>query len=135
MTVEEVRAEQLRVSKQLEESRTLKTREAREADQNRKKRKYRFGLIRIRLPGALLLQGTFGAQETVGALYEFVQSCLHDEESLFELRLHPSRQVLDNPEQSLESAGLLPSSIVNFSSLVEGAAVLKPVLLSSQQTL
>lgn len=57
----------------------------REREELRAIQKYKFALIRVRFPDGVYLQGTFSVYEKLSQVYDFVQSCLKDEETPFKL--------------------------------------------------
>lgn len=59
-----------------EKEAVLRTKAQREADAQPARAAYKRGIIRVRFQGSYFLQGTFGAQETVGAVYDFVADAL-----------------------------------------------------------
>lgn len=85
ITPEEMKREQKLRADALEQSQILKTKAMREKEEARALTMYRFAFIRVRFPDGIYIQGTFSVQETLGAVYEFVQACLKHEEVLFGL--------------------------------------------------
>jgi hypothetical protein len=90
-------------------------------------RVYKFALLRIRMPGAIMLQGTFHATDSTAALYRMARESLLDETISFQLVTHPERTLIeDSPEVTLKDKGLVPTAIVNFSCPSHPHAALKP---------
>ena len=50
----------------------------REQDKAKRRPRYAYALLRFRLPGGVMLQGVFGAHETLAAARAFVAECLAD---------------------------------------------------------
>lgn len=57
----------------------------REREELRFINRYKFALIRVRFPDGVYLQGTFSVYEKLSQVYEFVQSCLKNEDIDFKL--------------------------------------------------
>ena len=90
-------------------------------------------LLRVRLPGGMLLQASFKAAEPTSALRQFVAESLTDQTAEFELFSQPGRRAL--PEAgSLLDAGLAPAALLNMA-LVCGDATLTPELLAVAEQL
>ena len=60
----------------LDRSQTLRTQAMRDMEKERRRKNYRFAIMRFRLPGGVILQGTFAVRERVQALREFVAAAL-----------------------------------------------------------
>ena len=90
---------------------TLRTQAMRDGE--KPKRQYMFAVLRVRMPDGHVVQGTFHASETVQDVAHFVSTLLADETAEFYLHLHPSHERLATPTQTLQSAGLVPASLVN----------------------
>ncbi|CAL5227638.1 g10643 [Coccomyxa viridis] len=69
--------------------------------------------IRIRLPEGLVLQGEFNAGEPVSAVFEWLTDCLSDPGCTYEL-VDPDRKPVGVAAQSMRSAQLVPSALLNF---------------------
>lgn len=108
---EEIKKEQQRRNEAVEKLGMLRTKAMRERDELRELRKYRFTLIRVRLPDGILLQGTFRAQEKVSNLVSFVRENLANDWIPFQL-LSVGQKV--EVEDTLAEAGLVPAVVVNL---------------------
>ncbi|KAI8327979.1 ubiquitin-related domain-containing protein [Choanephora cucurbitarum] len=95
------------------ENSPLKTQKMRDKEEFEKLKKYPKTTIRIRMPNHTVVQAVFESKETVGALYDFVRSCLETPERKFVLCL-PPRTKLTEPSITLFKAGLSPASNVLF---------------------
>ena len=60
------------------------------------------------------MQGTFGAKEKVGDVYEYVKANLATPERDFYLFETPPKKILKDKSVALHKAHLIPSSIVYF---------------------
>ncbi|XP_014260957.1 UBX domain-containing protein 6-like [Cimex lectularius] len=108
-TTEDLRREQARREENLNLSLQLRTKAMRERQEDREKRKYKYSLIRVRFPDNTFLQGTFGVNETLRSVREFVKDKLSkngnftlvnslgrtlsetdDNKTLFDLKLLPA---------------------------------------------
>lgn len=59
--------------------------------------------------------GTFHAFDTTASLYSMAREALHDESLPFELVTHPDRKPIpDSAEETLKTARLVPTAVVNF---------------------
>ncbi|XP_060062978.1 UBX domain-containing protein 6-like [Ylistrum balloti] len=109
---EEIKKEQQRRHDAVEKLGMLRTKAMRERDELRELRKYRFTLIRVRLPNGVLLQGTFKAQEKVSSLFSYVRENLANDWIPFQLL--SVGQKLEETDTFAE-AGLVPAVVVTFS--------------------
>ncbi|EGT41823.1 hypothetical protein CAEBREN_00476 [Caenorhabditis brenneri] len=76
LTTAELKAEQKNKELQVERMLTLRTKEMREKDELNATKKYKYTLIRVRLPGNILIQGVFGCSEPFSNVRLFVASTL-----------------------------------------------------------
>lgn len=111
---EEFRREQQRKRDAVEKLGVLRTKAMRDRDEQRELRRYRYTLIRIRMPDQVILQGTFRVQEKVSALFEFVRENVEMDFIPFQL-ITSASQKLDEDSLTLAEAGLMPSALINFS--------------------
>lgn len=102
----------------MEEAQLLKTKAMRENEERRYAKNFRYSLIRIRFPDGLYLQvnnrlfmpsysiaiifvrrqqGTFGANERLSTVFDFVQSALQHESAEFSL-VSPDGQKFSNED-------------------------------------
>ncbi|XP_037949700.1 UBX domain-containing protein 6 [Teleopsis dalmanni] len=82
---EEIKREQQLRSEAIESAQVLKTKAMREREEQRNLRMYRYSLVRVKFPNGIYIQGTFNVYDRVSDIYEFVQSCLIDEATEFNL--------------------------------------------------
>ncbi|GLI63244.1 hypothetical protein VaNZ11_006139 [Volvox africanus] len=132
-----MRSSQVRRMQQ-EEAAGFRTRAAREAEDRAKALLYSHVAIRAHLPGDLILQVTFAATESIGALRLAVLSVLSPSLApAVYLYTTPPRQVLypDQDHHSLYQAGLVPAAHVHVgldakkaaaAGHTAGASVLRP---------
>eukprot|EP00474_Spongospora_subterranea_P004931 CRZ05389.1 hypothetical protein [Spongospora subterranea] len=92
--------------------------------------------IRVRIPPNIIVQGTFGAQDSVGDVYDMVRSVLKCPEMEFRLVLPPAT-VLSEMASTLVSVGMAPAAVVyaSFPVASPAADVLTPDALSKAQRL
>ncbi|KAL5015433.1 hypothetical protein ScPMuIL_009703 [Solemya velum] len=114
VTPEELKKEQQRKRDAAEKLGVLRTKAMRERDEQRELRKYRYTLLRIRMPDQVILQGTFRVQEKVSALFEFVRENIEMDWIPFQLTTSAG-QKLNAESLTLAEAGLVPSALTNFS--------------------
>ncbi|KAA3679447.1 UBX domain-containing protein 6 [Paragonimus westermani] len=76
MTKDEVKRSLERQQRVIEESGMLLTKAMRERLKVQEIRLFRYALIRVRLPGDLIIQGTFYANDTLGKVREWITDCL-----------------------------------------------------------
>lgn len=96
------------------ESRTLMTKQMREAEQERKAAAYGRVPVRVELPDGHVVQATFAAVEKLQALHSLVASVLVPEvASAFYLFTAPPKVELKDPGVSLYAAGLVPAARVH----------------------
>lgn len=142
---EELKKEQQRRQEAVEKLGMLRTKAMRERDEMKELRKYRFTLIRVRLPDGVLLQGTFKATEKLSALFEFIRSSLVNDWVPFSLQTGGGGKLTEE-QKSLVELGLCPAVVVNFiwdesvMKDVQGAqgaqsSILKPELMAHIQSL
>jgi UBX domain len=101
--------------------RTLMTKEMRDslALERAQKRNFNHCDIRIRFPDGMQVQGTFGAQESVGDVYDFVKSLMRQDGLGFHLSMIPILVIcpflfcLDFPV-SIGPVCLVPMSLVGI---------------------
>ncbi|GLV40501.1 GDI interacting protein 3 [Carabus blaptoides fortunei] len=112
---EEFKREQQLRTEAMEKTMQLRTKAMREKDELREMRKYRFALIRVRLPDGIFLQGTFAVFEPVNAIFEFVRENLDQSGLPFNLWL-PTGQKLEEAdgEKTLIDMRLVPATILTF---------------------
>lgn len=145
VSLEELKKEQKRKQEAVESLGMLRTKAMREREERRELLKYRFTLIRVRLPDGNLLQGTFKAVEKLPALKEFVRENLVNDWMPFHIVTQTGSK-LDDENKSLAEYGLTPAAVVNFEwdktvmnevaaqqSTSQQGAVLKPEIMAQIQ--
>ncbi|XP_005111667.1 UBX domain-containing protein 6 [Aplysia californica] len=110
---EELKKEQQRREEATEKLGMLRTKAMRERDEQRELRKYRYTLIRARLPDGVLLQGVFRATENMKHVYDFVRENLQNDWIPFQLSSGTGHK-LEEGEGTLAELGLAPATVVNF---------------------
>lgn len=119
-TAEEIQEEYKRRQEELERNSALRTKAMREREQPKSSRKYRFTVLRVRIPGpdtGFVVQGTFGAYEKISAVEEFIRENLMNEQLPFILTTAVGNK-LTNPDARLIELELVPAAIMNFQSLL-----------------
>lgn len=89
-------------------------------------------------PLSPLTPGTFHTTDRVSTLRKFVQDSLADEGRAFYLYTHPDRNKVENANETLREAGLVPLRLLNFGwadGEVSKAPVIKQSLLDAIQPL
>ncbi|XP_013400654.1 UBX domain-containing protein 6-like [Lingula anatina] len=113
ITPEEMRKEQQLKQEAVEKLGMLRTKAMRERDEQRELRRYRFALVRVRMPNGVLLQGTFRATEKVSVLAEFVRDYLVNDWLPFTLST-ATGQKLTEMDSTLAEVGIAPATVLNF---------------------
>ncbi|XP_025195479.1 UBX domain-containing protein 6 [Melanaphis sacchari] len=115
MSTAELKAEYKKRNDKLESEMILKTKNMRMKEQNKYKSNYKYCLIRVKFPDCLILQGTFGVNEHLSDVLEFVKESVFDEQRPFKLRL-PSGRTLDNEHENmtLSELNLVPTTVLLF---------------------
>lgn len=109
----ELKKEQQRKQEAVETLGMLRTKAMREREERKEMLRYRYTLIRVRLPDGNLLQGTFKATEKLPALKEFVREHLENDWMPFYLCTQIGSK-LDDENKMLVEYGLTPAAVVNF---------------------
>jgi len=109
-----------RQKKRLADAQVLSTKAYKDRMAARGKKAYTEAVLRVRLPGGMIIQGTFAAAAPVAAVFRWVAESLEDPASVFELVL-PSRELLDMAGPVLE---LAPATLLNM----RGGGMLRPDL-------
>ena len=89
-------------------------------------------------PPPQTVPGTFHATDRVATLRKFVQDALAHEGRAFYLYTHPDRTRVENANETLKEAGLVPLRLLNFAwadGEVSKAPVLKQALLDDMHYL
>ncbi|KAG5448695.1 UBX domain-containing protein 6 [Clonorchis sinensis] len=138
----------------IEESGMLMTKAMRERLRVQEVRLFRYALIRVRLPGNIMIQGTFCASDNLGKLRSWITDCLADPTTEYQLWAPPgtisairsnvpptARAELTNNAATLTELGLAPCSVLNLSvsssstTLIQLPELLRQDLLSNASTL
>ncbi|CAD6194600.1 unnamed protein product [Caenorhabditis auriculariae] len=115
LSAEELKKEQQMKTEQVERMLTLRTKEMRLKDDQLRNYKYKYTLIRVRIPGNFLLQGVFGCHEPVCAVRLFVANVLSEEASCCEFTLRDAAgSALDDDSASIADYGLAPAAVLHF---------------------
>ena len=108
---------------------TFKTRETRELEAARRRRRYRKCLVRVRFPDGTMVQATFSVKAPVSRVLAWVSECLREPGHAFELAL-PRSPPLGRMDDSLEQAELAPAALLNFR--VTDAELFQPPYLAAE---
>lgn len=112
---EEIKREQQARAEAMEKTMQLRTKAMREKEELREMRKYRFALIRIRLPDGIFLQGTFAVFEPVNAILEFVRENLDQSGLPFTLAMPTGHKLEESDgEKTMVDLRLVPATILTF---------------------
>ena len=117
MSTEEVRREHQRQQEACQRLGMLRTKEMREREQTRELRRYRFALVRVRLPDGIILQATFRATSHFSGLRNIIRESIKDDVSWvpFTLSSQTGHRFSENDDNtSLVELGLAPASLINF---------------------
>ena len=110
---DELKKEQQQRQEAVEKLGMLRTKAMRERDEKRELRKYRYALIRTRLPDGILLQGTFKANEKLSSVFDYVRGNLTNDWMPFTLCTQTG-QKLTETDKTLAELALTPAAVVNF---------------------
>ncbi|EDQ92737.1 uncharacterized protein MONBRDRAFT_30706 [Monosiga brevicollis MX1] len=110
ITLEDVKLQHKLNAAKMDEMLSLRTKAMREAQADKRKRIYRFCLLRVRINADYVLQGTFRVTDTLQALYQFVSEALADETVEFELQTQHNRQRLPRDSTTMRKADLVPTA-------------------------
>lgn len=115
LSAAEVKAEQKKKEMQVDRMLTLRTKEMREKDEKTSNSRYKYTLIRVRLPGNILIQGVFGCYEPFSAVRVFVASVLSDALATSEFTLRDALgQQADDESASLAQLSLAPAALLHL---------------------
>lgn len=104
----------------------LRTKAVRDRERIQRLSKFKKCYIRVRFPDRVELQGTFYPQEKSSHVYDFVRSCLKQEDLPFYLYTTPPMTKLSETA-NLRDQGLLPASLVHFG-LPQGVSAQSPLV-------
>lgn len=110
---EELKREQQRRQEAVEKMGMLRTKAMRERDEMKELRKYRFTLVRVRLPDGILIQGIFRANEKLSCLYDFIRSSLENDWMPFILQTSNGSKLTEETKTMAE-LGLCPAVVLHF---------------------
>ncbi|CAI5448575.1 unnamed protein product [Caenorhabditis angaria] len=113
LSADELKAEQRSREHQVDRMLTLRTKEMRQKDDQLRNYKYKYTLIRIRVPGNMIIQGVFSCYEAFSAVRSFVSSVLSEEIIEFALRDAANQQV-DEETLTLAQLGLAPAAVLHL---------------------
>ncbi|XP_030847070.1 tether containing UBX domain for GLUT4 [Strongylocentrotus purpuratus] len=120
LTVDDVRRMLSNLRHQSADSeRNLTTKAMRDAQDQKKMKKYDKVVVRVHFPDRIILQGFFRPQEKVEAVKEFVRSNLAEKDQQFYLYTTPPKTILKDTTQTLFKAKLFPAAVVYFGSQVQ----------------
>eukprot|EP01028_Stygiella_incarcerata_P014609 TRINITY_DN98_c0_g3_i1.p2 TRINITY_DN98_c0_g3~~TRINITY_DN98_c0_g3_i1.p2 ORF type:complete len:499 (+),score=162.82 TRINITY_DN98_c0_g3_i1:108-1604(+) len=114
LTSEDIRLIQEQAVKRRKNEEKLMTREMRQRQMLQKKRKYRKGYIRVRMPSGYVLEGQFRPKETMEDVRNFVQNSLSSPTEDFSLYIPPTKITDSDLKKTLESMDLLPACMVHL---------------------
>uniref|UniRef100_A0A8R1HWI5 UBX domain-containing protein n=2 Tax=Caenorhabditis japonica TaxID=281687 RepID=A0A8R1HWI5_CAEJA len=115
LSAAELKSEQRAKEQQVEKMLTLRTKEMRQKDEQLTSYRYKYTLIRIRLPGNILLQGVFGCQEPFSAVRGFVAGALNPNFAAAEFNFHDGiGQVVDDESATLAQLSLAPAALLHI---------------------
>lgn len=93
----------------------LMTKKMRDAEQAKKRSRFRKALLRIRFPDRVELQGTFEPSSTVRDVRKFVRERLRNPGQVsFHLFVVPPKTILKDLDSTLWNNGLVPAALVHF---------------------
>ena len=110
---EELKKEQQQRQEAVEKLGMLRTKAMRERDEKRELRKYRYALIRTRLPDGILLQGTFKANEKLSSVFDYIRENLTNDWMPFTLCTQTGQRLTET-DKTLAELGLTPAAVVNL---------------------
>lgn len=133
---EELKKEQQIKAEAVEKLGMLRTKEMRERERLRELRRYRYCLIRVRLPDGVILQSTFRANEKLQALHQFVRECLVNDWIPFSLSAGAGGKLTEE-NLTLAEYDLAPASVVTleFDANVMKEIAAQPGAVSTSQHL
>lgn len=109
---------------------TLRTSAMREAEKGTK-RKYKYTMLRLRMPDGITVQGIFHPRECISHVAEFMSEVLANPGASFVLS-GPGRQELTDYAATLAGAGLVPAALLNVTFReAGGGSGLDPELLAT----
>lgn len=115
LSTAELKAEQKNKELQVEKMLALRTKEMRLKDDQVSNYRYKYTLIRVRLPGNILMQGVFGCQEPFSAVRVFVASALSSALVASEFSLRDAAgQRVDDEGASLAQLSLAPAALLHL---------------------
>ncbi|CAI4228439.1 unnamed protein product [Auanema sp. JU1783] len=116
LTASEIKKEQQSKTEEVEKLLSLRTKEMRERDQKLRDYRYKYSLIRIRLPDRYMIQATFGCYETLETIRFFISEHLSEAHQVATWKLQdPLRPstVLDD-KKTIGELGLAPAAVLHF---------------------
>ncbi|XP_072019966.1 UBX domain-containing protein 6-like [Amphiura filiformis] len=113
LTSEEIKREQQLRAETVDRNAELRTKAMRENEEQKRMRRYRYCLLRIRFPDGVLLQGTFHARDKVSSVMEFVRNQLVNDWQPFVLS-EAGGHKLTEENSTLAELKLTPAAMLNF---------------------
>lgn len=113
LTPEEIKREQQLRQEAADKFGMLRTKAMRERDELKELRKYRYALIRVRLPDGIMLQGTFRSNDKFQLVINFVRECLVNDWMPFILSTSTGQRLTEE-DLTLAQLGLAPAALINF---------------------
>ncbi|EFO99040.1 CRE-UBXN-6 protein [Caenorhabditis remanei] len=111
----EIKAEQKNKTLQVDRMLTLRTKDMKKKDETVSNYRYKYTLIRVRLPGNLLMQGVFGCYEPFSAVRQFVASVLSDSLAVSEFTLRDATgQSVEDETTNLAQLSLAPAALLHL---------------------
>lgn len=115
LSTAELKAEQKNRENELEKLMTLRTKDMRMKDEQLTNYRYKYTLIRVRLPGNVMVQGVFGCYEPFSEVRLFVSSTLSASLAASEFNLKDAgQQLLDDESATLAQLGLAPAALLHL---------------------
>lgn len=115
LSAAEIKAEQKNKTMQVDKMLTLRTKDMKKKDETVSNYRYKYTLIRVRLPGNLLMQGVFGCYEPFSAVRQFVASALSDALAVSEFSLRDAAgQFVEDETTNLAQLSLAPAALLHI---------------------
>ncbi|CAI2350440.1 unnamed protein product [Caenorhabditis sp. 36 PRJEB53466] len=115
LSATELKAEQKAKEMQVERMLTLRTKEMRQKDEQLSNYRYKYTLIRVRVPGNVLIQGVFGCHEPFSAVRVFIASALSAAHATSEFSLRDAvGQLVEDESATLAQLSLAPAALLHL---------------------
>lgn len=133
LTKEEFKREQQQRKDQLERESVLRTKVMRDREVSTHTKRYRYAVIRVRLPDEVVLQGTFKPGEKVETVRTFVIDCMKEEAKVLAFSLmDPAGKRVGNEKVTLSDAKLVPSALMTLAVDPEMQQLVSPPYLKAE---